>query len=120
MAETKKSPDRPGKVYKCHSGIKFESVICIICEDVYHANDFQRRKAGLKIGDTLAICKTHTELLKLLHINLNSEDITSIDKDHVLTSDVIELLAHVKNYARCEMIMNEQSCENKIKDINKA
>ena len=63
MAAVKKPPDRPGgKFYKCHGETRFDSVICLPCEDVYHLNDFIRRNCGTIISETLAICKNHTEL----------------------------------------------------------
>ena len=83
----KKPPDGPaGKVYKCHNETPFELVICTICEDVYHTNDFTRRKCGILLSDTLAICKNHT-----------IADITSTE--HVLRSEFKVIAAQIKQQA---------------------
>ena len=92
----KKPPDRlAGKVYKCHNETHFESVICIICEDVYHTNDFTKRKCGILLIDTLAICKNHT-----------IADITSTE--HVLMSEVKVIAVQITQQAELEITKRNQ------------
>ena len=93
----KKPPDRPGgKVYKCHSDTPFDSVICIICEDVYHTNHFTRRNCGIILSDTLAICKNHTI----------ADIITSTE--HVLPSEFKVIAAQIKQQAELEITKRNQ------------
>ena len=92
----KKRPNRPaGKVYKCHNETPFESVICIISEDVYHTNDFTRRKCGILLSDALANCKNHT-----------IADITSTE--HVLTSEFRVIAAQIRQQAELEITKRNQ------------
>lgn len=89
----KKPPDRGGgKFYKCHSDTRVNAVVCVICEDVYHINDFMRTNGGIQISDTFVICKEHKEV----------RDLTSIS-DHVLEEEVKIIIAQIKNCARLEL-----------------
>ncbi|GBP73521.1 hypothetical protein EVAR_89181_1 [Eumeta japonica] len=51
------------KTFKCHSNIRVPKiVICLICESVYHTNDFNRLNkdgSGKFISDMLVICSKH-------------------------------------------------------------
>lgn len=105
----KKPPDRPGKkFYKCHQDTRYQSVVCIICEDVYHINDFTRSNCGIIISETLALCKEHKEL-----------DLTSKSDEHVLTSEIKKIIASIRNNARIEINNREQYYEMKIQEMSK-
>ena len=92
----KKPPDRlGGEVYKCHSDISFESVICLICEDVYHTNHFRTRNCGITLSNTLAICERHTNV-----------DITSTE--HVLPSEFKVIAAQIKQQTELEITKRNQ------------
>ena len=110
MAGTgKKPPDRPrGKVYKRYCEVKFDSDICVICEDVYHLNDFTRRNSGIVISETLAVCKKHTEV-----------DITSINSEPVLQNYFKNIVTQVKFAANCELIQGGHNFERKRKNCKK-
>lgn len=95
----KKPPDRGGgKFYKCHSDTRVNAVVCLICEDVYHPNDFARKNCGVQLSETFVICKEH-----------NQVNITSNDSEHMLEPGVKNLIAHIKNAAKIEILNKENS-----------
>ena len=49
----------PDKNFKCHPNIRFGAIVCVICEDPYHYNDFERLKNKKIMGEILAICPKH-------------------------------------------------------------
>lgn len=109
MAGTgKKPPDRTGqKVYKCYDTTVFDSVICVVCEDVYHNKDFIRRKHGIYVSDCLAVCKEHNEV-----------DLTSIDEEnHVLTQEARYIIAKIKSNAKTEILKRDQIFATKLKEL---
>lgn len=102
----KKPPDRPLKVYKCHEDTKFESLVCVICEDVYHLKDFIRRNIGVMISKTLAVCKKH-------EINLTSID----EHDHVLPLEARNIIAQLKTLYSIEIERKKQEYEKIIQEL---
>ncbi|KAL3277282.1 hypothetical protein HHI36_012632 [Cryptolaemus montrouzieri] len=64
MSLTVLQPDEipPDIPFKCHPNQTFSIVICIICENLYHKSDFNRRKGVRYITDSLVICDEHKQL----------------------------------------------------------
>lgn len=82
------------KTFKCHSNILVPKiVICIICESVFHTNDFNRCNkggSGKFISDMLVICAKH------------NVDITSKNKfDNIeLCENARTIIAHTKMFEK--------------------
>lgn len=87
MAPRKKPPDKC-KVYKCHPKQKISFVICLICESVYHPNDFEElKKPKIWLGDTFVICPDHE------NINLTSKNQQVTE---VLSDSTKQIIAEIK------------------------
>ena len=100
-------PEPPDKnqevVFKCHPKAKVITVMCVVCDNVYHKTDFDRYKDGKYIGKALVICPEHVELL-----------ITLKDKDKKIKLDekariVIALLKSEKEEKIKQKILDEIS-----------
>lgn len=105
----KKPPDRGGgKSYKCHPDTRCNAVVCIICEDVYHPNDFVRKSGGVQISEVFVICKEHKEL-----------NLTSIISDHVLEPDAKLAIAQFKIVALNRETQINNSWEMKMSNLMK-
>ena len=84
MAGVKEPPDiRAGKSYKYRAKSFTNSVVCIICEEVYYLSDFNRLKNTTFLSDVLVICNNHG-------------DITSKVDENTLDKNVRCLIADIK------------------------
>lgn len=63
MATEDKPPDKfNDKYYTCHPKNKCATVVCIICENVYHQSDFRKYNSGKFISEVFVICPDHEDL----------------------------------------------------------
>ena len=62
----------PDIFFKCHNQTKVTTVFCVLCENVYHKSDFDRRKGARYVTSAMVICEEHN----------NVKDITSITQDN--------------------------------------
>ena len=65
MASEENIPPDPGIdiYYKCHPKIKVTTVVCLICESVYHRSDFKKLKNTKWISNVLVVCPEHKGLI---------------------------------------------------------
>lgn len=78
-------------VYKCHPLQRVKTLVCIICDNVYHLNDFAGLNKAVKLSAALGICPEHES------INLNSKISTK-----TLSNDAKIIIAQIKTYERNE------------------
>lgn len=79
-------PDLSGeKYYIGDKRRKVSTVICVICENVYHESYFEKLRDAKRISKVLGLCPEHSEL-----------DITSKDTEHVLSIPARKIIAQVK------------------------
>ena len=86
MATKPEPPDKgSGKFYKCHPKIKVSTVVCLICENVYHTAHFNKLERKIYISDVLGICSEHEEL-----------NLTSKTSEKFLSEDAKKIIAQIK------------------------
>ena len=80
MASTsggKEPPDKGAeKYYKCCPKTRVRTLVCVICEAVYHTGHFEQINGAIKLSERLIICQKHPELnitSKLDHVQLSEE-----------------------------------------------
>lgn len=82
----------PDKYYKCHASQKVKTVVCIICENVYHSSDFVRLEKAIQLSAVLGICPEHEGL-----------DLTSKVNRKLLTNEARLVISQVKSMDRLEV-----------------
>ena len=87
MASEEGIPPDPGIdiFYKCHPKVKVTTVVCLICENVYHRSDFKKLKNTKWLGNALVLCPDHEGLI-----------ITSKKDELALTQTAKNLIAQIK------------------------
>nr|XP_036220925.1 uncharacterized protein LOC118681259 [Bactrocera oleae] len=111
MAGDTEIADESGKVFKCHSNLRVPKiVICLVCEYVYHVNDFNRLSKGKVkfISEMFVICPEH-------HGNITS------DTDNVnieLNEEARLLITGIKLYEKekCKEDINKSITSSLTKD----
>ncbi|GBP61675.1 hypothetical protein EVAR_43613_1 [Eumeta japonica] len=92
MAEDAQLGDDSDKKFKCHSNEKVSKIaICIICESVYHPNDFTRLKKHKFVSDMLVVYNEHN-VEKLT----SKRDFQNIE----VTENAHKVIAEIKIYER--------------------
>lgn len=93
MAPGKDPPDGTGgRFYKCHRELEFKATICLICEEAYHTNEFNRSGKSIFLSDNLGICGKHKEL-----------NLTSKVNEQLLSDEARRLIAQIKISANLEL-----------------
>ena len=91
MASRVKQP--PDKIqdtfYACHPRKKVNSVFCIICEDVYHLEDFVQLNDAKFLSKVVVICPKHSDI-----------DLTSKLPNKKLSNDAKNIIAQVKLFEK--------------------
>ena len=108
MAADTELPDKPCKKYfKCHPGIRFNSAVCIICEEVYHLSNFNRLKKAKIVSEVFAICNSH-------------QDLTSKAQEIDLSSETRLLITEIRQneYVRAQQKLHEEVEQNLSTTIN--
>ena len=92
----RKSPDKEQDIYyTCHPRKKVTSVFCIICEDVYHTDDFVCLSDTIFLSKVVVVCPKHKDV-----------DLTSKTTNKRLSNDAKCIIAQVK-YQEREKYHNE-------------
>lgn len=79
------SGDQATIFYKCHPRQEVKTVVCLICENVYHTSDFSRLEGARKLSSVLGICPEHEDL-----------DLTSNLSKETLSNEAKHIVAQVK------------------------
>ena len=59
----RKPPDKEQDIYyTCHPRKKVTSVFCIICEDVYHTDDFVCLSDTIFLSKVVVVCPKHKDV----------------------------------------------------------
>lgn len=72
--------------YKCHPKTEVKTVVCLICESVYHTSDFARLDGAIKLSSVLGICNEHHDL-----------DLTSNISKETLCKEARHIVAQIKS-----------------------
>lgn len=113
------------KTFKCHSNLKVpQIVVCIICDSVFHTNDFNRLNkggAGKFISDMLVTCAAHqldiTSKSKFENIDLCDDARNIIAYTKMFEKDRVreELRQNISlNKTRESMLMDETVIEDEL------
>lgn len=92
MAGDTELTENSAKVFKCHSNLRVPKiVVCIICENVYHANDFNRLNKGKYVSEMFVVCPAHCE-----------EDLTSkcTYENIELSEDARKIITQIKLFEK--------------------
>lgn len=66
----------PDKFFKCHANEKADIVLCLLCESVYHSEDFSLLNNTKYLSDILVICPEHTDLNLTTNSKINLDGAT--------------------------------------------
>lgn len=97
-------PDRGIKFYKCHAKPPVVSVVCILCDNVYHTKEFAKFKDSRFLSEVLVICPEHRDFI------LDSDSSDEEENEEEFLSDTTrKVIAHLKK--KLDVLNTPEKCE---------
>ena len=111
MGDDPDLPDKPReKYFKCHLGTRFNFIVGIVCEEVYHLKEFKRQKKAKTVSEIFAICNSHPNLTS------NAQEIDLSSETRLLIAEIRQneiIRAQQKRYQEVEQNLSISINSNK-------
>lgn len=123
----------PDKNYRCHPELVNKTVFCVLCDNVYHKSDFNRKKNVRYVTQVIVICDEHPTvdltsiksddprvLITILKNELKNmekeiekykQNNKQISKDYLKLQTKYENLLKEKDQESMDYTINETECE---------